>query len=149
MLDDFDRKILDIISRDARISITDLSRQVGLSKTPCHARLKKLEQQGYILGYRALLDPVKVGREHIAFVEVKLSDTRAKALNAFNDAVFALPEVEQCHMIAGGFDYLLKVRTDNITSYRKLLGESISALPNVAQTSTYVAMEAVKDSAIF
>ena len=149
MLDDFDRKILDIISRDARISITDLSRQVGLSKTPCHARLKKLEQQGYILGYRALLDPVKVGREHIAFVEVKLSDTRAKALNAFNDAVLALPEVEQCHMIAGGFDYLLKVRTDNITSYRKLLGESISALPNVAQTSTYVAMEAVKDSAIF
>ena len=149
MLDDFDRKILDIISRDARISITDLSRQVGLSKTPCHARLKKLEQQGYILGYRALLDPVKVGREHITFVEVKLSDTRAKALNAFNDAALALPEVEQCHMIAGGFDYLLKVRTDNITSYRKLLGESISALPNVAQTSTYVAMEAVKDSAIF
>ena len=148
MLDPFDKKILDIISREARISITDLSARVGLSKTPCHSRLKKLEEQGYILGYRALLDPVKLGKEHIAFVEVKLSDTRASALNAFNNAVLQLPEVEQCHMIAGGFDYLLKVRTENITSYRKVLGEAISALPNVAQTSTYVAMEAVKDSTI-
>lgn len=147
-MDAFDQKILEIISRDARISITELSNQVGLSKTPCHSRLKKLEEEGFILGYRALLDPVKLGREHIAFVEVKLSDTRAKALNAFNDAVLLLPEVEQCHMIAGGFDYLLKVRTDNITSYRKLLGEQISALPHVAQTSTYVAMEAIKDSAV-
>lgn len=148
MLDGFDKKILDIISRDARISITDLSTQVGLSKTPCHARLKKLEQHGYILGYRALLDPVKLGKEHIAFVEVKLSDTRASALKDFNEAVRMLPEVEQCHMIAGGFDYLLKVRTENITSYRQLLGEAISALPNISQTSTYVAMEAVKDSTI-
>lgn len=149
MLDTFDRKILDILSRNARISITDLSQEVGLSKTPCHARLKKLEENGYILGYRALLDPVKLGREHVAFVEVKLSDTRAAALTAFNDAVRALPQVEQCHMIAGGFDYLLKVRTDNIISYRQLLGEAISALPNVSQTSTYVAMEAVKDTAVF
>jgi len=148
-IDNFDRKILNIVSRDARISITDLSKEVGLSKTPCNARLKKLEEQGYILGYRALFDPIKLGREHIAFVEVKLSDTRASALNAFNEAVVQLPEVEQCHMIAGNFDYLLKVRTENITSYRRLLGEEISALPNVAQTSTFVAMEAVKDSAIF
>ena len=148
MLDGFDRKILEIIARDARISITDLSSKIGLSKTPCHARLKKLEEQGYILGYCALLDPVKLGREHIAFVEVKLSDTRASALEAFNKAVLSLPEVEQCHMIAGGFDYLLKVRTDNIVTYRKILGEEISSLPNVAQTSTYVSMEAVKDSAL-
>ena len=147
-LDQFDKKILDIISRDARMSITDLSTQVGLSKTPCHARLKKLEKQGYILGYRALLDPVKLGREHIAFVEVKLSDTRAAALEGFNAAVLKLTEVEQCHMIAGGFDYLLKVRTEDITSYRRVLGEAISSLPNVAQTSTYVAMEAVKDTTI-
>lgn len=147
-IDRLDRKILNIVSQDARISITDLSKQVGLSKTPCNARLKKLEEQGYILGYRALLDPVKLGREHIAFVEVKLSDTRAAALDAFNEAVRLLPEVEQCHMIAGNFDYLLKIRTENITSYRRLLGEEISALPNVAQTSTFVAMEAVKDSAV-
>ncbi|MEL7229021.1 MAG: Lrp/AsnC ligand binding domain-containing protein [Pseudomonadota bacterium] len=148
MIDPFDQKILDALSHNARISITDLSKQVGLSKTPCHARLKKLEENGIIVGYRALLDPVKLGREHVAFVEVKLSDTRASALDAFNEAVRILPEVEQCHMIAGGFDYLLKVRTDNITSYRRVLGEAISALPHVAQTSTYVAMEAVKDSVV-
>lgn len=148
MIDGYDKKILGIVSRNARISITELSAQVGLSKTPCHARLKKLEQDGYILGYHALLDPVKLGKDHIAFVELKLSDTRASALNDFNKAVLLLPEIEQCHMIAGGFDYLLKVRTENIASYRQLLGEAISALPYVAQTSTYVAMEAVKDSVL-
>lgn len=148
MLDRLDRKILDVVSRDARISITDLSAQVGLSKTPCHTRLRKLEEQGYILGYRALLDPSKLGKDHIAFVEVKLSDTRAPALEAFNNAVRQLPEVEQCHMIAGGFDYLLKVRTENITTYRQVLGESISALPHVSQTSTFVAMEAVKEAVV-
>ena len=147
-LDQFDEKLLNIISRDARISITELSTQVGLSKTPCHARLRKLEEQGYILGYRALLDPIKLGREHVAFVEVKLSDTRASALQKFNDTVRELPEIEQCHMIAGGFDYLLKVRTASISSYRQFLGEAISTLPNVAQTSTYVAMEAVKDTTV-
>ena len=128
------------------ISVTELSKRVGLSKTPCHARLKRLEEGGYILGYRAIVDPVKLGREHIAFVEVKLSDTRARALKDFNEAILKLPEVEQCHMIAGGFDYLLKIRTENIQSYRELLGETVSALPNVAQTSTYVSMEAVKDT---
>ena len=148
MLDGFDAKILAILEHDARISITDLSDMVGLSKTPCHARLKKLEQQGYILGYRAVLDPAKLGKEHIAFVEVKLSDTRVTALKDFNQAVLKLSEVEQCHMIAGGFDYLLKVRTQDITSYRQLLGEAISALPHVSQTSTYVAMETIRDTAI-
>lgn len=147
-LDSLDRKILNVVSRDARITVTDLSEQVGLSKTPCHARLRRLEKQGYILGYRALIDPVKLGLDHIAFVEVKLADTRAAALEEFNAAVRKLSQVEQCHMIAGGFDYLMKVRTRDITEYRKLLGEELSALPHVAQTSTYVVMEAVKESAI-
>ncbi len=147
-LDAFDHKILAAIGADARITITDLSAIVGLSKTPCHARLKRLEADGYILGYRALIDPVKLGLDHIAFVEVKLSDTRAKALDDFNKAVCKLPEVEQCHMIAGGFDYLLKVRSQNMTDYRLLLGQKISALPHVAQTATYVSMEAVKELAV-
>lgn len=148
LLDEFDKKILAILSKDARISITDLSDRVGLSKTPCHARLKKLEQNGFILGYHALLDPAKLGREHIAFVEIKLSDTRAAALKAFNQAVIDVPEIEQCHMIAGGFDYLLKIRTEDISTYRRLLGETISALPYIAQTSTFVAMESVKDTTL-
>ena len=147
-LDALDKQILRAVSLDARITITDLSQKVGLSKTPCTARLKRLEDKGYILGYRALLDPVKLGLDHIAFVEVKLSDTRASALEKFNDAVRNHPEVEQCHMIAGGFDYLLKVRTKDINDYRRFLGEVISTLPSVAQSSTYVAMEAVKDNTI-
>lgn len=147
-LDSIDTKILHALSRDARITITDLSQEVGLSKTPCKARLQRLEKEGVILGYRALLDPVKMGLDHIAFVEVKLSDTREKALKEFNEAVCKLPEVEQCHMIAGNYDYLLKVRTSNINSYRHVLGEKISSLPHVEQTSTFVSMEAVKEDVV-
>ncbi len=109
--------------------------------------MRRLEAPGYIRGYRAVIDPAKVGLGHIAFVEVKLSNTTEHALNAFNAAVKKLAEVEQCHMIAGGFDYLLKVRTGDIIAYRRVLGEKISALPHVVQSSTYVAMEAVKDEA--
>jgi len=144
-LDKFDHAILDIVSTDGRVSITELASRIGLSKTPCQARLRRLEAEGYILGYRAQLDPVKMGRDHVAFVEVKLSDTRAKALSAFNTAVLKIPEIEQCHMIAGGFDYLLKVRTSDIGEYRWVMGEKISALPHVAHTSTFVAMEAVRE----
>jgi Lrp/AsnC family leucine-responsive transcriptional regulator len=147
-LDAIDLKILQAVGADARISITSLSREVGLSQTPCTARLKRLEKEGIILGYRALLDPVKMGLDHISFVEVKLSDTRAQKLAEFNEAVCKLAEVEQCHMIAGGYDYLLKVRTKDMKSYRKVMGEKISSLPHVQQTSTYVSMEAVKEDAI-
>ena len=147
-IDKFDRKILKALSQNARMSITELATHIGLSKTPCHNRLKRLEQEGYILGYIALLDPMKMDMEHIAFVEVKLSDTRAKALSEFNAAIRKIHEIEQCHMIAGGFDYLLKIRTQDIRSYHQLLGEKISSLPHLAHTSTFVAMEAVKDIAI-
>lgn len=145
---DFDRidwAILRVLSADGRITVTDLAQRVGLSKTPCLTRMRRLEKAGYIRGYRAIVDPAKLGLSHVAFVEVKLRDTGEAALKAFNDAVQALPEIEQCHMIAGGFDYLLKVRTTDITAYRHILGERISALPHVAQTATYVSMQAVKD----
>lgn len=144
-LDSYDRKILDILSAEGRLPVTDLARRVGLSKTPCQARLKRLVADGYILGFRAMLDPAKLSRDHVAFVEVRLQDTREKALSAFNAAVQKIPEIEQCHMIAGAFDYLLKVRTSDIRSYRAILGEVISALPHVAGTSTHVSMQAVKD----
>ncbi|MGG7646061.1 Lrp/AsnC family transcriptional regulator [Rhodovulum sp. YNF3179] len=144
-LDRFDRAILRVLSAEGRITVTELARRVGLSKSPTQARLKRLEAEGVITGYRASLDPIKLGRDHIAFVEVKLTDTKAAALAAFNRAVMDIPEVEQCHMIAGGFDYLLKVRTGDMATYRQIMGEKISALPHVSHTSTYVAMEAVKD----
>jgi Lrp/AsnC family leucine-responsive transcriptional regulator len=146
-LDMFDRKIIDILRTDGRISITDLAERVGLSKTPCQVRLKRLRENGTIRGFRAVVDLARLGLDHVAFAEVKLSDTRESALDAFRQAVLRIPEVEECHMIASSFDYLLKVRTANIRRYREVLGERISALPHVASTSTFVAMETIRDSA--
>lgn len=147
-LDRFDHAILRILSGDGRISAVELARRIGLSKSPTQARMKRLEELGVITGYRAGLDPIKMGQAHVAFVEVKLSDTREAALQAFNRAVMTVPEVEQCHMIASRFDYLLKVRTADIQAYRRVLAERISGLPHVANTSTYVAMESVKEGPI-
>ncbi|MFK7881293.1 Lrp/AsnC family transcriptional regulator [Roseobacter sp.] len=145
-LDRFDRAILAVLAEDGRISITDLAKRIGLSKSPTQARLRRLEQSGVIIGYRALLDPIQLGLDHVAFVEVRLQDTRESALRAFNSAIAKVPEIEQAHMIAGNFDYLLKVRTRDMSRYRQFLGETISMLPHVAGTSTYVAMEAVKET---
>jgi Lrp/AsnC family leucine-responsive transcriptional regulator len=147
-LDGFDRKILDVIAVEGRITVTDLAKRIGLSKSPTQARLRRGEEPGVVRGYRALFDPILLGRDHVAFVEVKLSDTRESALAAFNTAVTRIPEIEQCHLIAGAFDYLLKVRTSSMSSYRLVLADRLSTLPHVASTSTYVAMQAVKEEAI-
>lgn len=144
-LDVFDNKILAILANEGRLTITELANRVGLSTSPCQVRLKRLIDDGYILGFRALLNPGKMEMEHIAFTMVKLSNTTEKGLDDFNREVLKIPEVETCHMTAASFDYLLKVRTRDIQAYRRVLGESISTLPHVASTSTYVAMESVKD----
>lgn len=142
-LDRIDHRIVDELRVDGRLSINELARRVGLSKTPCQVRLKRLLDSGVIRGFRAVVDPQKLGLAHIAFTQVKLSDTREKALEAFRRAVLQVEEVEECHMIASHFDYLLKIRTADILAYRRVLGEQISSLPNVASTSTYVAMETI------
>jgi Lrp/AsnC family leucine-responsive transcriptional regulator len=144
-LDSYDRRIVDVLSAEGRISVTELAQRVGLSKTPCQVRMRRLVEAGVITGFRAVLDRAKLGMDHVAFAEVKLSDTREAALDEFNAAVRRIPEVEECHMIAGGFDYLLKVRTADIRKYRIVLGEKISSLPHVANTTTFVAMETVKE----
>ena len=144
-LDRIDRNIVQALSRDGRLSMAELGQRVGLSKTPVQARVRRLEADGYIRGYAAIVDRERMGEGHVAFVQVTLSDTRSAALDAFNRAVVAVPEIEQCHMIAASFDYLLKVRTKDIAAYRRVLGERISALPHVEHTSTFVAMETVKD----
>ncbi|MCI2394986.1 Lrp/AsnC family transcriptional regulator [Aliiroseovarius sediminis] len=144
-LDRFDRKILDVLSGDGRISITDLAQRIGLSKSPTQARVRRLEAEGVITGYRADVDPIRLGRDHVAFVEVKLSDTREAALAAFNKQVARIPEVEECHLLAAHFDYLLKVRTHDMNDFRRVLGEAISTLPHLAQSSTHVVMQAIKD----
>jgi len=144
-LDEFDRKIIGVLAVEGRISVTELAARVGLSKTPCQVRMRRLIDSGVILGFRAIFDPARLGLDHVAFAEVKLSDTREHALKAFNAAVRRIREVEECHMIAGSFDYLLKVRTADIRRYRIVLGEKISQLPHVASTSTFVAMETVHE----
>jgi len=146
-INQFDMRIIEALMEDGRLPVTELAVRVGLSKTPCQVRLKRLIADGYILGFRAVVDPAKLGMDHIAFTEVKLADTREKALDEFNRGVRKIKEVEECHMIASSFDYLLKVRTADIRRYRIVLGEKISSLPHVASTSTFVAMEAIRDKA--
>jgi Lrp/AsnC family leucine-responsive transcriptional regulator len=147
-LDRYDAAILRALSEDGRMSVTELARRVGLTKTPIQARVKRLEEIGVIAGYRAVLNPIRMGLAHVAFVEVRLSDTREAALQAFNKAVRGVPEIEECHMMAASFDYLMKVRTADINDFRRILGERISSLPHVASTSTFVAMEAVKETGL-
>ena len=126
-MDGFDHKIVAVLMEDGRISVTDLAQRVGLSKTPCQVRMRRLIGSGVIKGFHAALDPAKMGLDHVAFTEVKLSDTREDALSEFNAAVRRIPEVEECHMIASSFDYLLKVRTADIRRYRFVLGERYRA----------------------
>jgi len=144
-LDRHDQAIVAALQKDGRMTITALAEHVGLSKTPCQLRLKRLQDQGYITGYVALVNKTKLGLDHVAFVQATLASTSSKALAAFNAAVANIAEIEQCHMTAANFDYLLKVRTKDMASYRAILGEKISSLPHVVQTSTFVVMESVKD----
>ena len=145
-LDRFDIEIIRVLSREGRLPVTELSTRVGLSKTPCQVRLKRLISDGYIKGFKAILDPVKLGAEQVVFIEVKLNDTSETALSEFNEAVQSIAEVEQCHLIAGAFDYLLKLRTEDMRSYREILGRMVSTLPHVNSTSTHVSMQSVKDN---
>lgn len=145
-LDRIDHRILKELRKSAKISMALLGERVGLSKTPVLARVRRLEKEGYIEGYTARLNVTKLGLSQVAFVQVSLSLTTTEALDAFNAAVRAAPEIEECHMIAGGFDYLLKVRTRDMATFRKALGETVSRLPHVAQTSSFMAMEIVKES---
>ena len=147
-LDGFDRAILRVLAADGRISVTELAQRIGLSKSPTQTRLRRLERAGVITGYRALFDPIRLGLDHVSFVEVRLHDTREAALAEFNAAALKIPEIEQVHLIAGNFDYLLKIRTQSMHDYRRVLAETISTLPHVANTSTYVAMQAVKENAL-
>jgi Lrp/AsnC family leucine-responsive transcriptional regulator len=144
-IDQIDRRILAALQADGRMSIVDLADKVNLSKTPCQARVKRLERDGFITGYKAVLDATKLDRGHIAFVQVSLDRTTTDVFNRFHQAVRRIPQVQSCHMVAGGFDYLLRICCKDIVEYRTLLGDVLTALPGVMQTHTYVVMETVKD----
>jgi Lrp/AsnC family leucine-responsive transcriptional regulator len=148
-LDHYDRRIIEILSAEGRLPVTELASRIGLSKSPCQVRLRRLQAEGYILGFKAVVNPAMLDLEQVAFVEVKLTDTTEPALSAFGAAVQEIPEIEQCHMIAGAFDYLIKIRTKDMPTFREVLGRAISTMPNVGSTSTHVSMQSVKDDESF
>ncbi len=145
-MDQIDRAILRQLQENARISMVELANRVHLTKTPCTERVRKLEQAGVILGYRAELSPRHLDAEHVVFVQVILSTSTAQSLDSFSAAARHVPEIQSCHMIAGDYDFLLKVRTKDIHEFRRVLGEKINNLPHVHRTHTHVVMEAAKDS---
>ena len=145
-LDYIDRRILDELQADGRLSIVELANRVNLTKTPCAERVRRLERSGVIRGYRALINPEHVDRPHVTIVHISLEQTSDGALDVFNKEVAAMPEVETCLMIAGQFDYMLKVRTKDIAHYRTVLTDKIGKLPGVKQTHSFAVMETVKDT---
>ena len=145
-LDLIDHKILALLQDNAKISNVDLAEQVHLSPTPCLERVKRLESDGYIRQYAAHLNPQLLDAGMLVYLEVSLQNTTSEILNEFNAAVQQLPQILECHMVAGGFDYLMKIRVRDIHEFRDMLGDMLSRLPYVRETHTYVVMEEVKET---
>jgi len=143
-LDRVDRRILSILQADGRIAAVDLADQVGLSSTSTSERLKRLQKDGFIEGFGARLNPERIGLGMLIFIEVSLHKTTPDVFDRFANAVRKAPQVLECHMVAGGFDYLIKTRVSSMAAYRKFLGEVLLALPGVRETRTYAVMEEVK-----
>ncbi|MGM4904358.1 Lrp/AsnC ligand binding domain-containing protein [Tardiphaga sp. 866_E4_N2_1] len=146
-IDKVDRKILAVLQADGRIANVELAEKVGLSPTSVGERLKRLQRDGYIEGYGARLNPQMLGLGLLVFVEVLLDKTTPDVFERFARAVRLAPEVLECHMVAGGFDYLVKARVADMSAYRRFLGESLLALPGVRESRTYAVMEEVKRDA--
>ena len=145
-LDRIDRKILFHLQTNGRLSYVDLAIKVGLSTSPCLERVKRLENEGWILGYLTRLDAEKLQAGLLVFVEISLNYTSGDVFGEFRKAVKQWPEIQECHLVSGDFDYLLKVRIADLNSYRELLGEIVHTLPGVKDSRTLVAMETVKES---
>ena len=146
-LDKIDRRILALLQADGRLSNLKLAEAVHLSPTAVLERVRRLTREGFILGYEARLDPVKLDAGLMVFVEVLLDRTVQDVMDTFRAAVQVRPEILECHLVAGGFDYLLKTRMADMAAYREFIGSVIWALPGVRETRTYVVMEEVKNTA--
>jgi Lrp/AsnC family leucine-responsive transcriptional regulator len=146
-LDAIDLKILDALQRDGRISNVALAKTVGLSPTPCAERVRALESSGVIAGYAARLDAQSLDLGLLVFIEIAIDRTSQDAFDQFAAAIMRIPQVQECHMVAGGFDYLVKVRVSDMAAYRAFLGEVLSRVPGIRETHTYAVMERVKESA--
>lgn len=147
-MDKIDQKILSIVQVHGRIPAVELADQIGLSATSAGERLRRLQDDGIIQGYGARLDPQLLGLGLLVFVEVHLDKTTPDVFEKFSRAIRRAPEVLECHMVAGGFDYLVKVRLANIAEYRRFLGDVLLSLPGVRETRTYAVMEEVKSDNI-
>jgi len=145
-LDRIDRNIVRLLQRDARIAHTELARRVGLSTTPCKERVRRLEREGVIQHYQAVLDPAALDRALVVFVQIRLNRTSQDIFEQFTAAALDLPEVQECYLVSGNFDYLIKARVADMNAYRDLLGETLLTLPGVQESTSYVVMEQVKES---
>ena len=145
-LDFIDLQLLTTLQNEGRIPVVELAKKVNLSATPCTLRMRRLEQEGVIVGYHARINPVALNQALMVFVTVSLKATDEASLKAFNAAVKPVKQILECHMLGGGFDYLLKIRVRDMPEYREILGSIIGALPMIESTHSYFVMEQVKDS---
>ncbi len=145
-LDFIDLQLLTTLQNEGRIPVVELAKKVNLSATPCTLRMRRLEQEGVIVGYHARINPVALNQALMVFVTVCLKATDEASLKAFNAAVKPVKQILECHMLGGGFDYLLKIRVRDMPEYREILGSIIGALPMIESTHSYFVMEQVKES---
>ncbi len=145
-LDRIDRNIVRLLQHNARMAHTELARRVGLSTTPCKERVRRLEREGVIQHYQAVLDPAALDRALVVFVQIRLNRTSQDIFEQFTAAALDLPEVQECYLVSGNFDYLIKARVADMNAYRDLLGETLLTLPGVQESTSYVVMEQVKES---
>jgi len=145
-LSTIDRNILRVLQKNGRTSYAELARQVGLTATPCVERVKRLEGDGVIQGYTALINPEFLDAALVVFVQIRLNRSAQDAFEEFRNAVAALPEVQECYLVSGNFDYLIKARVADMNAYRKFYGETLLSLPEVLECTSYVVMEQVKET---
>jgi Lrp/AsnC family leucine-responsive transcriptional regulator len=147
-LDDADRRILRVLQQDGRITNQDLAAACNMSASSCFERVRRLRERGVITGYTALIDPKFAERELLIFIEVLLDRTTSDIFDQFAERIRRSPEVLECHMVAGGFDYLVKVRMRDMAAYRVFLADTVIVMPGVRETRTYAVMEEVKDTSV-
>ena len=145
-IDRIDKNILVELQKNGRLSNVELSKRVGLSPTPCLERVKRLEKEEYISGYKAILNPHKLGAALLVFVEITLTKTSPDVFDDFANAVDELDVIQECHLVSGDFDFLLKTRVKDMLAYRELLGDTLLRLPAVSESRTYVVMDEIKST---
>jgi len=145
-IDRIDKNILTELQKNGRLSNVELSKRVGLSPTPCLERVKRLEKEQYITGYKAVLNPLKLDAALLVFVEITLSKTSPDVFDDFAKAVDDLAVIQECHLVSGDFDFLLKTRVKDMLAYRELLGDTLLRLPAVSESRTYVVMDEIKST---